>query len=110
MRVPARFATKDAFVSSIAVPTHPVTPGGGDGTFPPTTTPDGSIASPLVPVVNFRDLTTSATSWAWSFKSGSTELGTSSVQNPSFTFPGAGTYDVSLTTEFGTITHSVVVS
>ncbi len=109
MRVPNNIRTKDTFSSATYVPTHVITSGGGDGTFP---TP--AISEPtaeVIPVVYFTDTTSSGnTTWAWSFKSGSTVLGTSAIQNPIYTFPAAGTYTVTLTTNQGTKTHTVVVA
>ena len=47
-------------------------------------------------VVDFTDLSihnnTSIASWSWNFGDG----GNASVQNPTHTFPGAGTYNVTL--------------
>jgi PKD repeat protein len=41
-------------------------------------------------------------SWLWEFKTASgVTLGTSSQQNPRFTFPGPGSYTVVLTVVFG---------
>jgi len=44
--------------------------------------------------VNFTDLSTNAASWSWDFGDG---VGTSTEQNPSYTYNSAGTYSVSLT-------------
>ncbi|MCA6364075.1 MAG: gliding motility-associated C-terminal domain-containing protein [Bacteroidetes bacterium] len=48
----------------------------------------------LNPTVNFTDLSTGATTWTWDFD----QLGSSTDQNPVFTFPSevAGCYDVQL--------------
>jgi len=44
--------------------------------------------------VNFTDLSTDATGWSWDFGDG---VGTSTAQNPSYTYNSAGTYTVTLT-------------
>jgi hypothetical protein len=49
----------------------------------------GNQPAPLT----FTDLSTGATSWLWDFGDGAT----STAQNPTHAFPGAGTYSVSLT-------------
>lgn len=51
----------------------------------------GSCAAPLD--VQFTDLSANAVSWSWDFGDG----GTSTSQNPSYTYNTPGTYDVSLT-------------
>ncbi len=55
----------------------------------------GSPTSGTVPlVVAFNDLSSGAvTSWSWTFGDG----GTSTLQNPSYNYASAGTYDVTLT-------------
>lgn len=112
MRVPNNIRTKDTFSSATYVPTHVVTPGGGDGTVTVPTNPNPGVNPGVTtPVVYFTDTTISGnTSWTWTFYSGSTVLGTSTVQNPTYTFPAAGTYTVTLTTNQGTKTHTVVVA
>lgn len=45
------------------------------------------------PAINFTDQSTGATQWEWDFGG----LGSSFGQNPSFTFPAVGNYDVTLT-------------
>ncbi|MCH7879191.1 MAG: PKD domain-containing protein, partial [candidate division Zixibacteria bacterium] len=66
-------------------------------TAPPAPTADFSATptSGNVPLaVNFTDLSTGApTSWAWTFGDGAT----STLQNPSHTYSGAGTFTVALT-------------
>jgi len=106
MRIPNRIATRDVFVPSIATPGRYIPPTGGDGTFPvddPGTVGGGggSGGSTItVPVVYFRDLTVGSTTWSWSFETTVGDvLGISAVQNPTFTFPGPGTYSVSLLTD-----------
>ncbi|MBL4734070.1 MAG: PKD domain-containing protein, partial [Flavobacteriales bacterium] len=70
------------------------------------------------PLVAFTDISTSSpTSWAWDFGDG---VGTSAVQNPSYTYTANGTYNVCLTTtngvgssttcQFVTITNIVSVA
>lgn len=60
--------------------------------------------SVLYPNINFTDQSVDATSWAWDFAG----LGSSSAQNPSFSFPDIGSYDVTLTvTSAGGCTHQV---
>jgi len=44
-------------------------------------------------VVNFEDLSSSATSWSWDFGD---NLGTSTEQNPSYNYAASGTYTVTL--------------
>jgi PKD repeat protein len=54
----------------------------------------GSPTSGVEPLtVNFTDQSTGATSWSWSFGDG----GTSTQQNPAYTYNAAGTYTVTLT-------------
>ena len=55
----------------------------------------GDVLTGAAPLsVNFSDLSTGAvTSWSWTFGDG----GTSTLQNPSYTYAAAGTYDVALT-------------
>ena len=110
MRVPNRITVKDAFSRSVNTGTHAVTPGGGDGTFPTGT---GGVGQPGVtnPVLQFRDTSTnSPTTWSWEFKRNGTVIGTSAQQNPMFTFPAAGAYEVTLTTNVGAMTHDVTVA
>jgi len=63
---------------------------------PPTADFVGSPTSGDYPLtVNFTDLSTDGpTSWSWDFGDG---VGTSTLQNPSYTYTEAGTYTVSLT-------------
>lgn len=63
---------------------------------PPVADFSGSPTSGEYPLtVNFTDLSTnSPTSWSWDFGDG---VGTSTAQNPSYTYDAAGTYTVSLT-------------
>jgi PKD repeat protein len=64
--------------------------------------------------VTFTDQTTGGTptSWTWSFPGGTPS--TSIVQNPSITFPTAGTYDVTLTVSDGnsqtTVTQTAFIT
>ena len=52
-------------------------------------------AGPAALTVNFTDLSTgNPTSWSWDFGDG---VGTSTVQNPSYTYNNIGTYTVTLT-------------
>jgi PKD repeat protein len=69
--------------------------GGGTGGTPPTANFSGSPTSGTDPlVVQFSDNSSgSPTSWSWTFGDG----GTSSAQNPSHTYNGAGSYNVSMT-------------
>ena len=65
---------------------------------PPPPEPDFSASTPtsgIAPLtVDFRDLSTPAvTSWSWSFGDG----GTSTAQNPQYTYNSSGTFTVSLT-------------
>ena len=53
--------------------------------------------------VHFKDLSTGATNWAWTFAGG--EPATSTEQNPVVTYDKAGTYDVTLTVDGSTITR-----
>ena len=53
--------------------------------------------------VHFKDLSTGATNWAWTFAGG--EPTTSTEQNPVVTYNKAGTYDVTLTVDGSTITR-----
>ncbi len=66
------------------------------GTNPPLADFSGSPTSGDYPLqVQFTDLSTnSPTSWSWDFGDG---VGTSTAQNPSYTYQSAGTYTVSLT-------------
>ena len=68
-------------------------------------------ASASSPTVTFSDLSTNATTWSWSF--GDPNNSTSTQQNPSFTYPGPGTYIVQLIASNGqcsdTITMNVIV-
>ncbi len=50
----------------------------------------------------FTDQSDSASTWSWNFGDG----GTSTLQNPSHSFPGLGTYNVSLTVTYGACTHT----
>lgn len=70
---------------------------------------DGTVVNPFT--VYFDDTSSPAsTTWAWQFKTqAGLLLGTSSQENPTFVFPSAGTYIVTLTTNNGTVTKSVVV-
>src|ERR1051325_10416049 len=66
----------------------------------------------LDPTIYFTDISTNAFSWNWSF--GNPALGTSSSQNPSFTFDSPGCYDVLLTVTtsngcIDTTTHAVCI-
>lgn len=81
-------------------------PGGGPG---PGGGPPGSVVTSLT--VQFRDLSDpTPSSWDWTFiRSDSVVLGTSTQQNPSFTFPQAGVYTVTLVTNLGTATQIVTV-
>jgi PKD repeat protein len=62
---------------------------------PPVADFSGSPTSGTYPLtVNFTDLSTnSPTSWSWAFGDG----GTSTAQNPSYTYTAAGTYTVEMT-------------
>lgn len=73
----------DSMLAVIPVEPSPV----ADFNFSPTD------PSSLNPLVNFNDLSQNANQWSWDFAG----LGSSSEQNPSFTFPdSAGTYPVEL--------------
>jgi PKD repeat protein len=75
-------------VNYIDVQTEPEYPPVADFSGTPT-----SGGTPLV--VSFTDLSTeNPTSWSWTFGDG---VGTSTAQNPSYTYETAGTYSVSLT-------------
>ena len=114
MRTPARIATHDVFAQSVAAPGHIFAPGGGDGTSVTPTTPTSGVGAGSVPVVYFTETsfanTQASTIWAWTFRSGTTVLGTSTVQNPIFTFPGPGSYSVTMVTDLGVAIHTVVVN
>ena len=67
------------------------------------------------PTMQFNDISTSSLgsvqSWAWNFGDG----GTSTLQNPSHTYPGNGTYNVSLTIVdisgcSNTYTHTITIN
>lgn len=81
-------------------------------------TPYSSIPVTLMDLFTFNGYTmdfinmtpSSNTSWDWTFRNGGGVIGTSSVQNPVFTFPGTGSYTVTLVTNQGTIEHTVVVT
>ncbi len=79
---------------------RPTMYGGSTGTAP-TAAFAGDPVSGTVPLtVDFTDQSTgSPTSWSWTFGDG----GTSTAQNPSYTYAAVGTYTVSLTVsnEFG---------
>lgn len=53
--------------------------------------------------VNFQDQSLNATSWSWTFEA----TAGSGIQNPSYTFPGAGVYTVTLLASNGTCTSTV---
>ena len=94
-RTPVSLKIKDDFVSSS--PRDGSDPGQG-----------GSSSR----TVYFVDTTTgNPSSWAWIFyaTNGSTILGTSNIKNPVFSFPSAGTFRVTLTTNYGTAINNVVV-
>lgn len=57
-------------------------------------------------VVNFTDLSTSATSWLWTFEGGTP--GTSTDQNPTITYNSVGEYDVTLEVSDGTSTSTML--
>lgn len=61
------------------------------------------------PLVQFIDLSTFASQWLWDFHG----LSSSSINNPGYLFPGAGTYSVFLTVTNGpcsaTVTHTLYV-
>ncbi len=62
---------------------------------PPVAGFSGTPTSGEVPLlVNFTDASTGATSWLWDFGDG---VGTSTQQNPGYTYNAAGTYTVTLT-------------
>ena len=89
------------------------TGGGGGGSAPVANFSFAQSAGSFT--VNFTDTSTnSPTGWAWDFGDTSTTSDTSSLQNPSYTYPAAGTYQVSLTASntFGSdpVTKSVTVS
>ena len=67
---------------------------GGGGPIPPVAEFSGSPVSGIEPLtVDFVDASTNTpTSWSWTFGDG----GTSTQQNPSYTYNVAGTYNVSL--------------
>ncbi len=74
---------------------------------PPVADFNGSPTSGDAPLtVNFTDASTGATSWSWDFGDG----GTSTAQNPSYTYNTAGTYTVTLiaTNSCGTDTATKV--
>ncbi len=57
--------------------------------------------------VNFTDLSTGATSWTWTFESGTP--GTSTDQNPTITYNTEGTFDVTLEVSDGSSTNSITM-
>lgn len=57
-------------------------------------------------VVNFTDLSTSATSWLWTFEGGTPS--TSTDQNPTITYNTVGEYDVTLEVSDGTSTATLL--
>jgi len=82
--------------------------------------PDSSIKTDLITILSpqayytymvncgsrtdftFTDKSDSSSSWFWNFGDGTT----STVQNPSHSFPGLGIYNVSLTVTYGSCTHT----
>ncbi len=56
----------------------------------------------VVGTVNYTDLSSSATSWSWSFEGGTPA--TSTDQNPTVSYSATGTYDVTLEISDGTST------
>ncbi len=82
--------------------------GGGGAEYPPVAEFVGSPTSGEVSLtVSFTDQSTySPTSWSWTFGDG----GTSTAQNPSYTYASPGTYDVSLvaTNAYGSDTETKV--
>lgn len=83
-------------IQPIAIQGH-----GGSGYVPPPTRPQASFSADVVTgnpplVVQFTDLSSGTpTSWSWSFDDSMVVMST--VQNPSFTFTEAGSYNVTLT-------------
>lgn len=68
-----------------------------------------SVTSGNAPLsVTFTDLSspTTPSSWAWTFGDG----GTSAAQNPTYVYAAAGTYNVSLTTNFGSTTKTAYIT
>ena len=89
------------------------TGGGGGGSAPVANFSFAQSAGSFT--VNFTDTSTnSPTSWAWNFGDPATTSDTSNAQNPSYTYPAAGTYTVTLTATNGfgsdSETKSVTVS
>ncbi|HEQ97927.1 MAG TPA: PKD domain-containing protein [candidate division Zixibacteria bacterium] len=76
---------------------------------PPTANFSGNPTSGFAPLtVQFTDMSTgSPTSWSWDFGDG---VGTSTVQNPSYTYNNPGTYTVSMTAtnDYGSDTETKV--
>jgi PKD repeat protein len=103
MRIPNRINTRDAFTLTAPGTTHTVPTTGGDGTYNP-----GTSTGFLITFTDTSD--NSPTTWAWQFKtSAGSVLGSANAQNPTFTFPALGSYEVTLTTNTGTITKTVTV-
>ena len=62
---------------------------------PPVADFSGTPTSGSAPLtVDFTDLSSNATGWSWDFGDG---VGTSTLQNPSYTYTAEGTYTVALT-------------
>ncbi len=67
-----------------------------------------TITTGCAPIsIDFEDTTGGSTAWSWSFPGGSPE--TSTQQNPSITYPAAGTYAVTLEVTTGNGQTSTVV-
>jgi gliding motility-associated-like protein len=76
---------------------------------------DPTTVTTTAPLVNFTDMSSGATTWAWNFDVPFLLNDTSSVQNPSYSYADSGHYDVQLvvTNASGcsaTVTHPIVVA
>jgi Zn-dependent metalloprotease len=95
--VDLNYPCQDVVNAFIAVGIPMICPG------PPTADFVGSPLTGGYPLtVNFTDQSTGASSWSWDFG----DTGTSTLQNPSHTYTGAGVYTVALTVtnQFGSDT------
>lgn len=65
-------------------------------------------ASASNPTINFTDQSQNATTWTWTF--GDPNNSTSYLQNPSFTYPGPGSYIVQLITNNGQCSDTISIT